>query len=142
MTIENRRTRRYWVGSNSGNDKYNRSLENRVIDLLDPSFLMNWKVLLEENNLGKKGINSVKEKVESKDIFLRPQENHGRGDKGQQARLHSSGDCTEDSVLQHPKRDDTCLLNWSRHFSKTISTNLIQKQSYSLHKFINFQLDF
>jgi len=34
---------------------YNRSLVNRVEDLMDPSFLMNWNVLLEEINRGKHG---------------------------------------------------------------------------------------
>jgi len=55
MAIGNRSTRRYWVGSNGRHDRYNRSLVYRVEDLLDLSFLMNWKVLLEENNGGKRG---------------------------------------------------------------------------------------
>ena len=55
MAIGNRTTRRYWVGSNRRHDRYNRSLVNRVEDLMDPSFLMNWKTLLEENNRGKRG---------------------------------------------------------------------------------------
>jgi hypothetical protein len=55
MAIGNRSTRRYWVGSDRRHDRYNRSLVNRVEDLMDPSFLMNWKTLLEENNRGKRG---------------------------------------------------------------------------------------
>jgi hypothetical protein len=55
MAIGNRSTRRYWVGSDRWRDRYNRSLVNRVEDLMDPSFLMNWKTLLEENNRGKRG---------------------------------------------------------------------------------------
>ncbi|AKA48367.1 transposase [uncultured archaeon] len=53
--IGNRSTRRYWVGSNRRHDRYNRSLVNRVEDLMDPSFLMNWKNLLQDNNRGKRG---------------------------------------------------------------------------------------
>jgi transposase len=53
--IGNRSTRRYWIGSNRRFDKYNRSLVNRIEDLMDPSFLMNWRSLLEENNRGKRG---------------------------------------------------------------------------------------
>ncbi len=53
--ITNRSTRRYWIGSNRRYDRYNRSLVNRIEDLMDPSFLMNWKTLLEENNRGKRG---------------------------------------------------------------------------------------
>lgn len=30
-------------------------LVNRIEDLIDPSFLMDWKALLEENNKGKRG---------------------------------------------------------------------------------------
>ena len=48
-------TRRYWVGSNRRHDRYNRSLVNRVKDLMDPSFLLNWRLLLEENSRGKMG---------------------------------------------------------------------------------------
>lgn len=55
MAIGSRSTRRYWVGSDRRHDRYNRSLVNRVEDLMDPSFLMNWKTLLEENNRGKRG---------------------------------------------------------------------------------------
>ena len=51
----NRSTRRYWVGFNRRHDRYDRSLVNRVEDLMVPSFLVNWKVLLEENNRGKRG---------------------------------------------------------------------------------------
>lgn len=51
--LGNRSTGRYWIGSNRRHDKYNRSLVNRVEDLPDSLFLMNWKTLLEENNRGK-----------------------------------------------------------------------------------------
>ena len=53
--ISNGSTRRYWIGSDRRFDRYNRSLVNRVKDLMDPSFLMDWKVLLKENNEGKRG---------------------------------------------------------------------------------------
>ena len=53
--IGNRSTRRYWIGSNRRFDKYNRSLVNRIEDLMDPSFLMNWRNLLGDNNRGKRG---------------------------------------------------------------------------------------
>ncbi len=53
--VGNRSTRRYWIGSNRRYDRYNRSLVNRIEDLLDPSFLLNWKTLLDENNRGKRG---------------------------------------------------------------------------------------
>ncbi len=36
-------------------DRYNRSLVDRIEDLLDPSFLMDWKLLLADNNRGKRG---------------------------------------------------------------------------------------
>lgn len=52
--IGNRSTRIYWVGSNRRHDRYNMSLVNRIMDLMGPSFLMNWKELLEENNSGKR----------------------------------------------------------------------------------------
>ena len=55
MASGNRSTRRYWIGSNRRHDRYNRSPVNRIEDLLDPSFLRNWKTLLEENNKGKRG---------------------------------------------------------------------------------------
>ena len=51
----NRSTRRYWIGSDRRFDRYNRSLVNRIEDLMDPSFLMDWKALLKENNDGKRG---------------------------------------------------------------------------------------
>ncbi len=51
----NRSTRRYRMGSVRRHDIYNRSLVNRIEDLLDPSFLTNWKLLLDENNHGKRG---------------------------------------------------------------------------------------
>ena len=51
----NRSKRRYWIGSDRRYDRYNRSLVNRIEDLLDPSFLMNWKILLADNNRGKRG---------------------------------------------------------------------------------------
>ena len=53
--ISNRSTRRYWIGSDRRFDRYNRSLVNRIEDLMDPSFLMDWKALLKENNEGKRG---------------------------------------------------------------------------------------
>ena len=53
--IGNRSTRRCWIGSDRTHDRYNRSLVNRIEDLMDPSFLMDWRVLLEENNSGKRG---------------------------------------------------------------------------------------
>lgn len=53
--LGNRGTRRYWIGSDRRHDMYNRSLVNRIEDLMDPSFLMDWKNLLHENNRGKKG---------------------------------------------------------------------------------------
>ena len=43
------------MGSDRRHDIYNRSLVNRIEDLLDPSFLMDWKMLLDENNHGKRG---------------------------------------------------------------------------------------
>ena len=46
MVIGNRSTRRYWIGSDRRYDRYNRSLVDRIEDLLDPSFLMDWKLLL------------------------------------------------------------------------------------------------
>ena len=51
----NRSKRRYWIGSNRRYDRYNRSLVNRIEDLMDPSFLMNWRNLLADNNRGKRG---------------------------------------------------------------------------------------
>ena len=51
----NRGTRRYRTGSDRRHDIYNRSLVNRIEELLDPSFLMDWKMLLDENNHGKRG---------------------------------------------------------------------------------------
>lgn len=53
--LGNRSTRKYWIGSGRRHDRYNRSLVNRIEDLMDPSFLLDWKALLEENNSGKKG---------------------------------------------------------------------------------------
>lgn len=50
-----RSTRRYFVGSDRRWDRYNRSLVDRVYDLLNPGFLQHWMVLLEEINRGKKG---------------------------------------------------------------------------------------
>ena len=50
--ISNGRTRRYWIGSDRRFDRYNRSHVNRIEDLMDPSFLMDWKTLLKENNRG------------------------------------------------------------------------------------------
>ena len=55
MTGINGSTLRYWIGSDRRYDRYNRSLVNRIEDLLDPSFLMNWKLLLDENNMNKVG---------------------------------------------------------------------------------------
>ncbi len=53
--LGNGSTRRYWIGSGRRRDRYNKSLVNRIGDLMDPSFLLNLKSLLEENNSGKKG---------------------------------------------------------------------------------------
>ena len=53
--IGNRSKRRYWIGSNRRYDRYNRSLVDRLEDLMDPSFLMNWRTLLADNNSGKRG---------------------------------------------------------------------------------------
>jgi hypothetical protein len=53
--VGNRSTRRYWIGSDRRFDRYNRSLVNRIDDLIDVSFLMDWKALLKENNEGKRG---------------------------------------------------------------------------------------
>ena len=53
--ISNGSTRRYWIGSDRRFDRYNRSLVNRIDDLMDPSFLMDWKILLKENNEDKRG---------------------------------------------------------------------------------------
>jgi hypothetical protein len=53
--VGNRSSRRYRMGSVRRHDIYNRSLVNRIEDLMDPSFLMDWKTLLEENNRGKRG---------------------------------------------------------------------------------------
>ena len=51
----NRSKRRYWIGSDRRYDRYNRSLVDRIEDLLDTSFLMDWKLLLADNNSGKRG---------------------------------------------------------------------------------------
>ena len=51
----NRSTGRYWIGSDRRYDRYNRSLVNRIEDLMDPSFLMNWRDLIADNNRGKRG---------------------------------------------------------------------------------------
>ena len=37
-------------GSDRRDDKYNRSIVNRIEDMMDTSFLMDWKISLEENN--------------------------------------------------------------------------------------------
>ena len=50
-TTGNRSKRRYWIGSDR---RYDRSLVDRIEDLLDPSFLMDWKLLLADNNRGKR----------------------------------------------------------------------------------------
>ena len=47
--------RRYFVGSNRRWDRYNRSLVDRGFDLLNPLFFLRWKLLLSENNRGKRG---------------------------------------------------------------------------------------
>jgi len=54
-TLGNRGTRIYRIGSQRRYDRYNRSLVNRIEDILDPSFLMDWNILLKENNHGKRG---------------------------------------------------------------------------------------
>ena len=51
----NRSTRRYWIGSDRRFDRYNISRVNKIEDLIDPSILMDWKTLLEENTRGKRG---------------------------------------------------------------------------------------
>ena len=50
----NRSIRRYWIGSDRRYDRYNRSLVNRIEDLMDPSFLMNWRDPIADNNRGKR----------------------------------------------------------------------------------------
>ena len=50
-----RSTRKHWSDSNRRYDRYNRSLVNRIEDLMDSSFLMNWRNLLINNNWGKRG---------------------------------------------------------------------------------------
>ncbi len=50
-----RRIRRYFIGSNRRWDKYNRSLVDRVFDLLSPLFFRHWDILLKEINSGKRG---------------------------------------------------------------------------------------
>ena len=50
----NRSKRRYWIGSNRRYDRYNSSLVDRIEDLFDPSFLIDWKMLLSDNNRGKR----------------------------------------------------------------------------------------
>ena len=54
IAVGGQSTRRYWIGSDRRFDRYNRSIVNRIEDLMDPSFLMDWKVLLKENNHGKR----------------------------------------------------------------------------------------
>ena len=54
-TLGNRGTRRYRIGSQRRYDRYIRSLVNRIEDILDPSFLMDWNILLKEKNHGKRG---------------------------------------------------------------------------------------
>ena len=51
----NRSTGRYFIGINRRWDRYNRSLVDRVYDLLNPGFLSSWKILLGEINGGKRG---------------------------------------------------------------------------------------
>ncbi len=51
----NRSIRRYFVGSKRRWDKYNRSLVDRVSDLLSPLFFRHWDILLKEINSRKKG---------------------------------------------------------------------------------------
>ena len=46
---------RYFVGSNRRWERYNRSLVDRVYDLMDPGFLIHCRNLLEEINLNKRG---------------------------------------------------------------------------------------
>ncbi len=48
--------RRYWIGSDRSYDRYNRSLMDRIEDLLGPSFLMDWKLLLADNNTEREAI--------------------------------------------------------------------------------------
>ena len=49
----NRSTKRYYTSSNRRRDRHNKSLVNRIENLIDVSSLMDWKALLEENNMGK-----------------------------------------------------------------------------------------
>jgi hypothetical protein len=51
----NRSIRRCFVGSDRRWDRYNRSLVNRVYDLLNPESMKNWMLLLREINNGKRG---------------------------------------------------------------------------------------
>ena len=53
--VGNGSTRRYWIGSDKRFDRYNRSLVNRIEDLMVPSFMMDWKVILKGNNEGQRG---------------------------------------------------------------------------------------
>ena len=51
--LGNRGTRRYWIVSGRRHDRCNRSLVNRVEDLMDPSFVMSWRTSL-RRTMGKK----------------------------------------------------------------------------------------
>ena len=51
----NRSIRRYFVGSDGRWDRYNRSLVDRVYDLLNTESMKNWMILLAEINSGKRG---------------------------------------------------------------------------------------
>jgi hypothetical protein len=53
--IADRSTRRCCIGSYRRYDRYNKSLVNRIEDLMNPYFLMNSKSPLEENNRVKRG---------------------------------------------------------------------------------------
>ena len=62
------------------------------------------------------GINLLRKEIECGNIFLMIEENNGRNNQGQQARLHCTEDCLKGTVLQHPQGYDICLLNCTTHF--------------------------
>jgi hypothetical protein len=53
--ISNGSTKRDWIGSDRRFERYSTSLVNRIEDLMEPSFMMDWIVRLKENNEGKRG---------------------------------------------------------------------------------------
>lgn len=50
----NRSRKRDWIGSDRRYDGYNRSFLNRIKDIMDPSFLINWRSLIGDKNRGKR----------------------------------------------------------------------------------------